>query len=142
MPIVNTRDLKLYVDGVDVSDAVAKARFASKASDSDWLSFAMAASGGATDWTLKIEMSQDTDADSLYSLLWTGAGSTVPVVLWPNGRPVSGTATATQPKFSASVIVSWPDGDVLGGEADDSATARMTTEVEWACLAQPVKATS
>lgn len=142
MPIVNTRDLRLYVDGVDVSDAVSEARFSAKKSDSDWLSFAMAAAGGATDWTLKLKLAQDTDADSLYDQLWTAPGATVPVVLWPNGRPVSGTASAAQPSFTASVIVSWPDGDVLGGEADASATARMVAEVEWSCLAQPVKAIS
>lgn len=126
----------------DYSAAVSDVRIKSAESDSDFVTFADAAAGGARKYTLVLTMAQDNATTSLWYQIWSAAGTDVAYEVWPNGRPGSGTASATQPKFSGTVTISEPDGDLLGGEADKSNTKKFTTEVEWECLAKPVLAVS
>ena len=42
-------------------------------------------------------------------------------------------------KFLNPVTIKEPDGDLLGGEADASTTARMTIEVSWPFNEKPEK---
>ena len=137
-----TRALVLRVATVDYSSAVNKVRLRSGATDSDFVSFADAAAGGARKYTLVMSLEQDSAAASLWSFAWLQAGATVAYEVWPNGRPVSGTATIAQPKFTGSVVVKEPDGDFIGGDADVSPTKKFLADFEWECTAKPVLGTS
>lgn len=141
MPDVGTRALVLEVDSIDFTDSVKKATIRSAETDSDFMSFADAAAGGARDYSLALTLKQNTTVDSLWDYIWSHSGEDVAVVFWPNGDN-GGTADATHPKFTGTVTITDPDGDVLGGEAKASPTAKQVTEVEWKFLAKPVKATS
>lgn len=142
MPDVNTRHCVLIVDGIDATDSVSRAVVTSAESDSDFVSFAQAAAGGARDYALALTMKQNTSASTLWDIIWTQSGADVEVEVWPNGKPVGGTPTVSQPLFEGTVTVKDPDGDLLGGEANASTTARQVTEVEWLFLEKPTKTTA
>lgn len=142
MPDVNTRHCVLIVDSLDCSAEVSRAEVTSAESDSDFVSFAQAAAGGARDYALAATMKQNTSTGTLWDIVWSQGGEDVPVEVWPNGKPVGGTPTLTQPKFTGTVTVKDPDGVLLGGEANASTTARQVTEIEWLFTAKPTKATS
>jgi hypothetical protein len=59
--------------------------------------------------------------------------------VWPNGQDATTPTvpTTTYPKFSGTVTITEPDGDLVGGDADQSTTARFTTDVEWVFTAKP-----
>lgn len=139
MPDVGTRHAVLFVDAVEYTDSISTGTIRSAETDSDFVSFADAAAGGKRDYTLALVLKQNTDAASLWNIIWTQAGEDLPVELWPNGRPVDGIATAAQPAFEGTCTVTDPDGDLLGGEANPSTSARQTTEVEWMFTAKPVR---
>lgn len=134
MPTLGTRKLKLDVDAVDFTDSVSDVRITADKKDTDFMSFAEAATGGAREYKLALTMKQDTASTALWYKIWTAAGTEVPVIIRPNGGT---TASATEPHITGTVVISEPDGDLLGGEADDSATAVFTTEVEWTFTAKP-----
>jgi len=142
MAALGTRALVLRIGSTDYSDAVSDVRVKSDEDDADFVSFAAAAAGGARKYILALTLVQDTAATSLWYFMWDSAGTTQTVEVWPNGRPISGTATATQPKVTCSAVVSEPNGDLLGGEADKSTTARFTTECEWEQTPKPTLAIS
>jgi len=139
MTDVDKRKLVLFVDSLNCTDSVSTAKFTSAETDSDFVSFTQAAAGGARDYFLALTLKQNTASGTIWNIMWTQGGSDLPVDLWPNGMPVGGVPTASQPKFTATVTVKDPDGDVLGGEANASPSARQVTEVEWQCLAKPVR---
>lgn len=118
----------------DVSDV----RIKSAESDSDFVSFAEAASGGARKYTLVVTTRQDNATTALWYKAWNEAGQTAPYEFWPNGRPGTGTATASQPKYTGSVVITEPEGDFVGGEANKSTTSVFTAEFEWDCTGKPV----
>jgi hypothetical protein len=143
MPDVGTRLAVLLVDDVEYTDSISTATIRSAETDSDFVSFEDAAAGGRRDYTLAVVMKQNTTAASLWDVVWAQAGADLDVELWPNGRPADPfTPTPTQPRFSGTVTITDPDGDLLGGEANPSTSARQTTEVEWMFTAKPTKATS
>lgn len=142
MPDVGTRLAVLFVDGDDFTDSISTATVRSAETDSDFVSFADAAAGGKRDYTLALTLKQNTTADSLWDIVWARSGDDVPVEVWPNGMPVSGDPTASQPQFTGTVTVTDPDGDLLGGEANPSTSARQVTEVEWMFTAKPVRNTT
>jgi hypothetical protein len=142
MPDVNTRHCVLIVDSIDCTDSVSRAEVTSAESDSDFVSFAQAAAGGARDYALALTMKQNTSSTTLWDLMWSQAGEEVPVVVWPNGKPVGDTPSPTQPKFTGTVTVKDPDGTVLGGEANASTTARQVSEVEWLFTEKPLRVTA
>lgn len=138
MPAVGSRSLVLVIDDDYYTDAVKDVRIKSAESDSDFVSFADAAAGGLRDYVLALTLKQDTDADTLWALIWGSAGTTVDVEIWPHGEPVDSVPTVTQPMFLGQAVVAEPDGDLLGGEANASATMRYVSEVEWKYTAKPV----
>jgi hypothetical protein len=113
-------------------------RIKTEESDSDFTSFVDAAAGGARKYTLAVTLRQDNAVTSLWYKAWNETGQTAPYEFWPMGRPGSGTATPAQPKYTGSVVITEPDGDFVGGEANKSTTAVFTTEIEWVCTAKPV----
>lgn len=136
---VGTRKLVLKVDSTDFSDAVKVATVASRKADGGFGSFAEARAGGPREYYLKLTMKQDTDAASLHDYVWAHFGEEIDVEVWPQGGTV---AAASTPKYTGTVVIAEPDGDLLGGEANESTSARFTTEVEWVFLAKPTKVTS
>lgn len=144
MAALGTRALVMRMGSTptDMTSAVADVRIKAAESDSDFVSFADAAAGGARKYTLAVKAVQDTATGSLWDQVWSHAGEEIAVEVWPNGRPVSGTPTTTQPKFSGTVVVLEPDGDLLGGEANKSATQRFIIEVEWEFTAKPTRTTA
>jgi len=139
---VGTRDLVLRVAGVDHSAAVSRAVVRSVETESDFVTFEEAQSGGKRDYRLALALYQDMSGASLWSVIWSQRGADLAFELWPNGRPGSGTPTVTQPRFAGTATVADPDGDFVGGEADPDPEARMTTEADWLCIAKPAMQTS
>lgn len=138
MAKISGRLLTLEIDGTDYSDQVSKAVVTSGDSDSDFLSFAAARAGGK-DYKLVLTIAQDAAAGSLWREIYDNAGDTVPFTMAPYGNAVVSTA---EPHFEGNAVISEPDGDFIGGEADRSTTAVKTVEVEWACSARPTLVTA
>lgn len=131
MAHVGSRKLTLDIDGDDVSPDVSTVEITSEETDSDFVSFASAAAGGSRTYLLHLVLAQDMATDSLWSQIWDHAGEEVDFTVMPDG---AGGAT-----FTGTCVIKEPDGVLLGGEADPSTTAVFTVEVEWECLAKPVK---
>lgn len=139
MAALGTRKLTLSIDGDEVAPEVSSAVIRSAETDSDFISFADAAAGGGRTYVLALTFVQDAEAGSLWDKVWAAAGTEVDVVVRPYGNAV---VSATQPHFEGTVVITEPDGDLLGGEADPSTTARFTTEVEWTFTAKPTRVTA
>lgn len=139
MAKVGTRLLTLEVDGNSATDQVATSKFTSGESDSDFVTFADAAAGGSRQYNLEFTAAQDMVADTLWDLMFTAPGTEVVATIAPYGNA---TPSPTQPHFTATVVVKEPDGDMIGGDADASTTARMTFSAVWPCNAKPVKVTA
>ena len=138
MAQIGTRKLKLEVDGVERYAEVSNVAIRSAESDSDFVTFQQASQGGGRDYVLAITMAQDAATGSLWSEVWDNAGDEIPVVVMPYGNA---TPSANEPHFEATATIIEPDGDLLGGEADKSTSARFTIEVEWPLTAKPTKVT-
>jgi hypothetical protein len=136
MAAIGTRSLVIYVDDTNVTAEVSAATVSSGETDSDFVSFADAAAGGGREYKLKLTFVQDATTSSLWDQVWSHAGETVAVVLRPYGNTAP---SAGQPHFAMNAVITEPDGDLLGGEADASPSARFTTEVEWTLTGKPSK---
>jgi hypothetical protein len=136
---IGTRLLKMTVSGVERNAECATAEITSDESDSDFVTFADAAAGGARAYKLHIVAAQDAAVGTLWDLVFTSSGSSVACIMKPYGNSP---ATAAQPWYTFDAVVTEPNGTFLGGEADKSTTARMTFDAEWPLVAKPVKVTS
>lgn len=139
MAALGTRLLTLEIDGTDFTAQVSNVRIVSGESDSDFVTFADAAAGGAREYRLAFTAVQDPEAGTLWDEVWTNAGDTVPFTIAPAG---GASASPTTPHFEGSAVITEPDGDILGGEANSSTTARFTFECEWTCTAKPTRVTA
>ncbi|WP_372733611.1 hypothetical protein [Nocardioides sp.] len=135
---LGTRALTLDVAGDDFTAEVSNCRITAGDADSDFTSFADAAAGGARLYKLAFTAVQDPEAGTLWDLVWTASGTTVASTVAPAGGAAPAPAT---PHFTGNVVVAEPDGDLLGGEANRSTTARFTFEVEWEYTAKPTRVT-
>lgn len=138
MAALGTRLLTIQVDGQDRTAEVSSVRVTSGEGDTDFVTFADAASGGSREYRLEFTAVQDTETGTLWDEVFSNAGDTVPVVIAPAG----GAPSVANPSFSMNAIISEPDGDLLGGEANASATARFTFEASWVLEGKPVKVTA
>lgn len=139
MPRVTPRLISLDVGGTDRSDEVSKAVISSAAADDGFLSFLAARSGGERDYTLEMTIAQDHASGTLWDLIWTGNGTEIDGTYAPYGNAE---ASATQPHYDFTAVVSEPDGDFLGAEANSSTKAVATVDVKWALTGKPVKVTA
>lgn len=139
MAAIGTRKLTLTIDTSEVAPEVSKAVITSEETDSDFVSFADAAAGGGRTYKLSLTFVQDAETGSLWDQVWTAAGTDVPVLVRPYGNAV---ASPTEPHFEGEVTITEPDGDMLGGEADASTSARFVTETEWTFTAKPTRITA
>lgn len=138
MARISGRLLTLKIDGTDYADQVSRAVVTSGEGESDFITFANAAAGGSRDYKLALTMAQDAAAGSLWSEIFDNVGDTVPYIIAPYGNEI---ATAAEPHFGGNAIISEPDGDFIGGEANASPTSVMTVEVEWSTTGRPAKIT-
>jgi hypothetical protein len=137
---LGTRSLKIKIGSAEYNADVSNCSIESAKADSDFVSFAQAASGGAREYTLKFTATQDpADATSIWTKVWGSAGTTAAVVLNPYGGT---TLSASNPGFSGNVVITEPDGTLLGGGADDSTTAKFTIDLEWKFTAKPTMTTT
>jgi hypothetical protein len=136
MAAIGTRNLTLSIDGDDVTAEVSSATITSADSKADFVSFADAAAGGSREYALKLKFIQDATNTSLWNQIWAHAGETVAVIVRPYGNIA---ASATQPFFEGTVTITEPDGDMLGGDADASTSARFVVEVSWIFTAKPLR---
>lgn len=139
MSAIGTRSLTLTIDDTDCTAQVSTCTIRATETDSDFVSFADAAAGGGREYSLALTFVQDPATGTVWDQVWTHAGDEIPVLVRPYGNAA---ASPTQPHWSATAIVSEPDGDLLGGEADASPSNRFVTEVEWKLTAKPVKVTA
>jgi hypothetical protein len=133
---VGTRLLKLEVDGNAAEDEVSRAVITTGEADSDFVTFAQAAAGGSRQYNLEFTAAQDLVADTLWDMIWSAPGTEVAFTIMPYGNAV---ASPTQPHFTGTAVVTEPDGDFIGGEADISTSARMTVEAVWPLTGKPTK---
>lgn len=138
MAQIGTRKLKIEIDATEHTASVSNARIVTGESDSDFISFADAAAGGAREYRLAFTAAQDAATGSLWSEVFDNAGDSVPVTLMPYGNAV---ASAEEPHFEMTAVITEPDGDFLGGEANSSASARFTFDCEWVLEAKPTRVT-
>lgn len=136
MAAIGTRKLTLTIDGEEVAPEVSTAKITSAETDSDFVSFADAAAGGGRTYGLALTFVQDATVGSLWDQVWSSAGTDIPILVRPYGNPA---ASALEPHFSGTVTIKEPDGDMLGGDADASTSARFVTEVEWTFVAKPLR---
>jgi hypothetical protein len=136
MAAIGTRLLKLEIDGAEFTGQVSAARIVSGEGDTDFVTFADAAAGGAREYRIEFTAVQDAAAGSLWTEVFDNAGDTVPFTLMPYGNAV---ASATEPHFEGNAVISEPDGDLIGGEADASATARFTIDCSWVLTGKPAR---
>lgn len=139
MAALGTRSLKLSLGGTDYTAQVSKGVITSNPADSDFVTFADAANGGAREYKLEAVAVQDAATGTFWDKVWTAAGTTVAGVLMPYGNTAP---SVTQPHYAFNAVITEPDGDLIGGEADSSATARMTIEVSWTLTGKPTKITA
>jgi hypothetical protein len=132
---LGTRSLKVKIGNTEFNTDINNCSIESAAADSDFVSFAAAASGGARKYSLKFTATQDpADPNSIWTKVWTAAGSTVAAMVNPYGE---GTLSEDNPGFSGNLVVAEPDGTLLGGGADASTTAKFTMDLEWDFTAKP-----
>jgi hypothetical protein len=136
MAKIGTRNLKIEIDAVDYTASVSNARITSAEGDTDFVTFADAAAGGSRAYKLAFTAAQDADSASLWTKVFDSSGTTVPITIMPYGNAI---ATAAEPHFTATAVISEPDGDFLGGEANASTTARFTFDCEWDLEAKPAR---
>lgn len=139
MAQIGTRHMKIEVDGVEYSPEVSNARFTAAAGDTDFLTFAAASGGGNRDYAFAFTAAQDLAVGTLWRMMFDNPGDEVVVTLMPYGNAVPST---TEPHVSATVTVGEPDGDLIGGEANTSTTAKMTWEGSWATTSKPTLITT
>ena len=140
MAALGTRLLKFKVGTTEHTAEVSRVQITSGAADSDFTSFADAASGGAREYALELTMRQDMANTSLWRYIWAQAGQSLAVKVAPYGNTAA--ATATEPFYTGNVTITEPDGVLIGGEANSSTSARMTVQVRWVASAKPTELTT
>lgn len=138
MTQLGTRALVLTIAGTDYTAQVSKAVITSAEADSDFVTFAAAAAGGAREYALEFTAVQDLATTTLWDKVWTAAGTTVAYLIKPYGNAA---ASVAQPHYSGNLTITEPDGDFIGGEADASTSARFVFECKWILDAKPTKVT-
>lgn len=139
MGAVGTRLLKIKIGDQEYTAEVNKCVVVSGAADASLQTFAAAASGGARVYTLQFTAKQDpSTTTSLWNKVFASGGETATVVINPYGVT---TATATAPFISGNVVVTDPDGDLLGGQADSTVNKSQTFDCSWEFDGKPVLVT-
>jgi len=136
---VGTRLLKLLIDGTEYTAEVTKCVINSAAADSSLQTFAAAANGGVRVYTLQGTAIQDMASTSLWAKIFSARGKTVPVVVNPYGVD---TFTEDTPGYEGNVVITDPDGDFLGGQADSTVNKAQLFNFTWEFDGEPTLITT
>jgi hypothetical protein len=137
---LGARSLKIKIGTAEYAADINDCQLISGPADSAFTSFAAAAAGGARKYTLKFTATQDpADSTSIWRKVWTSAGSTAAVSINPYGGAAF---SATNPGYQGNVVITEPDGNMLGGAANSDPSARFTIELEWVFAAKPLEITT
>lgn len=139
MAKVTPRLITLTVATVDRSDEIAKAEIHAAEAPSDFVTFEAARTGGGRDYALHMTIAEDHATATIMTLILTSPGTEVAGVYAPYGNAV---ASATEPHFTFTAIVSEPDGLLMGAEATSSASAKSKLDVVWPLKGKPVRKTT
>lgn len=139
MATAGTRLLTISVGGTEYNMQVTSSKVTSGAADADNTTFAEAAAGGSRLYKLALTLLQDHATGTLWDKIWASAGSSAAVIVRPYGNT---TPTVAQPHYTGNVTITEPDGDLIGGQANASPTARWTVDVEWEFASKPTKVTA
>lgn len=119
----------ITVGGVDLSSAVKKVTISTSRAEIETTTFGNTAKrrvAGLADSKISIDFNQDFAASSVEATIYALLGTTATVVI----KPTSATVSATNPSFSASVLVTeWMPLDAQVGEL---ASANITWPVDGA----------
>lgn len=139
MAFADTRLLKIKIGATEYNASLTSCKITSAASDADFQSFADAAAGGSRVYTLEFTAAADYAASTLWDQVFSNSGTTVACTLNPYGVT---TFAAGTPGFTFNAVISDPDGDYIGTDANPSATAKTTFSATWTLVAKPVRVTS
>lgn len=139
MAFAGTRLLKIKIGATEYNASISSAKITSEETDSDFVSFADAATGGGRTYKLAFTAAVDYAASTLWDQVFSNSGTTVACTLNPYGVT---TFTATSPGFTFNAVITEPDGDFIGTDADPSTTALTTIECEWTLTAKPTRVTT
>lgn len=115
-PRILGKKVLFKLDGVDYSDDIIELTLEPEEADTDVVTFADAAAGGATDYWLRGSAIQSNASASLHKYLWDNNGETeVPYVLGVEGNAVP---SATQPHQTGTVSLGRKP--LRGGKADET----------------------
>jgi hypothetical protein len=133
---IGTRLLKVTVAATEYNAQVSTAKITTGESDSDFVTFADAAAGGSRQYNFEFTAVQDLAVGTLWDKVWSVPGTTVACVLKPYGNAA---ASAAQPHYTFNAVVTEPEGDFIGGDADKSVTAQQTIACVWPLEGKPTK---
>lgn len=139
MAALGTRSLQISVAATDYTAQVFNVDISSEAADDSEVTYAEAAAGGGRVYTLNFTAYQDMTTGTLWDKVWASAGTSAAVIIKPYGNAA---ASTTQPHYTGNVTITEPDGVLIGGEANSSATARQKFEASWVFAAKPTKVTA
>jgi hypothetical protein len=89
---------------------------------------------GARLYRLEFTAVQDVSTVSVWRTVWDHAGETVHVELYPEGTAPGSIAS----RFDMDAVIAEPDGEILGGDANPSPSARHRFSCSWPLQAKPV----
>lgn len=129
----NGKDLSLTFDGVEFNADGTQVVMDNEEGDTDTVTFAEVAAGGGRQWFFTITALGDYAAGTIWDLLWTNSGQTVPFVFKPYGNAAPSVA---QPHFTgdATVIAKPP----VGGSAGENWTYEARLDID----GEPVRETA
>lgn len=133
--ILTSRVQSFTVGGIDFSGQAASASIQAKTGDFRPLG----KPAPENDYTVEITAGQDLTTQSLWYLMFTQTNTQVEVILKPYGNDDA--PTEDMPWVSTTAWVSEPSGDLVGGGAEASTTAKRTFAVSWVC-SRPVLVTT
>ena len=136
MSFAGTRLLKIKIGASEYNASISSSKITSAAADNSFVTFNDAASGGARVYTLNFTAGADYAASTLWDQVFSNAGTTVACVLNPYGVTTFAAAT---PGFNFNAVVSEPDGDFIGADADPSVTAVSQFACAWVLTAKPTR---
>jgi hypothetical protein len=123
MAVFLQNDVQVTVNSVDLTDHVASITWTEQSEELDTTSMGSAnrtRTGGLKDGSVSIEFHQDFGASSVYATLYPLLGTTTTVEM----TPTSGALAATNPKHSASALVT--ELPIIDGSVSDLATVSVT----------------
>jgi len=123
MAVFLQNDVQVTVNSVDLTDHVASITWTETADELETTAMGdnnRTRIGGLKDGSVSIEFHQDFGASSVYATLYSLLGTTTTVEM----TPTSGALAATNPKHSASALVT--ELPIIDGSVSDLATVSVT----------------